>query len=106
MFQQNWGCLRAAEPWTQVPLLNSGSGFFRSALVYLDFELSGHSPTVPRGSSMLRILGSQDPRSLVTPRSEGLRGSLASKKSDTPRLAASQDRKITGSQRKLDFEKF
>jgi hypothetical protein len=43
---------------------------------------------------------------LVTPGSQGLRGSLTAKNSDTPRISASQDPRITGSQRKLDSKKF
>jgi hypothetical protein len=54
----------------------------------------------------LRIPGSQDPRSLVTPVSKGIRRSLISKNSDTPRISGSQDPRITGSQRKLDSEEF
>jgi hypothetical protein len=55
---------------------------------------------------MTRVLGFQDPRSLVTPGTQGLRGSLTAKNSDTPRISGSQDPRITGSQRKLDSEVF
>jgi hypothetical protein len=56
------------------------------------------SPTTSRGSSIprhfntLRIPGSWDPRSLVTPGCQGLRGSLTSRSSDTPRISGSQGR--------------
>jgi hypothetical protein len=43
---------------------------------------------------------------LATPGSQGLRGSLTAKNSDTPRISASQDRRIIGSQGKLNSEKF
>jgi hypothetical protein len=52
----------------------------------------------------LRIPGSQDNRSLVTPGTQGLRESLTVKNSDTPRISGSQEPGITGSQRKLDSE--
>jgi hypothetical protein len=55
---------------------------------------------------MPRLLGSQDPRSLVTPGSQSLRRSLNVKNSDIPRISASQEPRITGSQKKLDSEKF
>jgi hypothetical protein len=44
---------------------------------------------------MPRILGYQDPRSLVTPGSQGLTGSLTSRNSDTPIISGSQDPGIT-----------
>jgi hypothetical protein len=50
--------------------------------------------------------GPQDHRSLVTPGSQGPRGSLIPRRSDTPRLSGYQDPKITGSQRQLDSEEF
>jgi hypothetical protein len=50
------------------------------------------------------IPGYQDTRSLVTPGSQGLRGSLTAKNSETPRISGSQELKITGSQKKLDSE--
>jgi hypothetical protein len=53
---------------------------------------------------MPRILGSQDDRSLFTPGSQGLRGNLTAKNSDTPKISGSQEPRITGSQRKLDSE--
>jgi hypothetical protein len=43
---------------------------------------------------------------LVTSGSQGLRGSLTAKTSDTPRISGSQDPGITESQRKLDSEEF
>jgi hypothetical protein len=60
--------------------------------------------TTSRCSNMLKILGSQDPRSLVTPGSQGISGSLTSKNSDTSWISVSQDPGFTGSQRKLDSE--
>jgi hypothetical protein len=68
------------------------------------------STTVSRGDitsrrcNMPRILGFQDNRSLVKPGSQGLRGSLTAKNSDTPRISGSQEPGITGSQTKLDSE--
>lgn len=55
---------------------------------------------------MPRIKGSQDHRSLVTPGSQGPKGSLTPRSSDTPRISGLQDPKITGSQRHLDLEEF
>jgi hypothetical protein len=54
-------------------------------------------PTTPRGSctprcsNMLRIRASQDSRSLVTPGSQGSKGSLTPRSSDTSRIPESQD---------------
>jgi hypothetical protein len=59
------------------------------------------SPTAPRGDSTLRCPGSQE---LITPGSQGLRGSLTPRNSDTTRISAAQDPGITGSQRQLDYE--
>jgi hypothetical protein len=83
-------------------------------LVYLGFKLSGqpHGPQrryhfqALQNAQYLRIPGSQDPRSLITTGSQGLRGILTSKNSDTPRISGTQDPRITGSQRKLDFQEF
>jgi hypothetical protein len=60
--------------------------------------------TTSRCSNTPRILGSQDPRSLVTPGSQLLRGSLTAKNCDTPRISTSQDPRIRGLQRKLDLK--
>ena len=54
----------------------------------------------------LRIPGFQNPRSLFTPGSQDLRGSLNAKNSDTPRISGSEDPRITGSQRDLVSEAF
>jgi hypothetical protein len=57
---------------------------------------SSNNPIIPRGgaksrrSNMPRILGSRDPRSLVTPGSQGLRGNLTANNSDTPVISGSQ----------------
>jgi hypothetical protein len=56
-----------------------------------EFSTPGHSNTPS-------ILGFQNPRSLITPGSQGLRSSLTPRNSGTPR--------ITGSQRKPDSEEF
>jgi hypothetical protein len=61
--------------------------------------------TMSRWSNMRRILGSQHPRNMVTPGSHGVRGSLTAKNSDTHRISASQDPRITGSQRKWDSQR-
>jgi hypothetical protein len=50
------------------------------------------------------IPGSQYNRIFVTPGSQGHRGSLTDKYSDTPRISGSQEPGITGSQRKLESE--
>jgi hypothetical protein len=60
----------------------------------------------PRHSKMYRITGSQDPRSLVTPGSQGPRGTLTPRRSDTPRISGFQDLRITESQRQLNSEEF
>jgi hypothetical protein len=61
--------------------------------------------TTPRHSHTstqdLRIPGSLE---LGHTRSQGLRGSLNPRNSDTPRISGSQDPGITGSQRNLDSE--
>jgi hypothetical protein len=51
-----------------------------------------------------RIPGSQNNRSLVTPGSQGLRGSLTAKNSDISRISGSQEPRIAGSQREVDSE--
>jgi hypothetical protein len=61
------------------------------------WAISAAGPTTPKGSSTLRsyntprTTGSQDPRSLVTPGSQGPKGSLIPRVSDTPRISGSQD---------------
>jgi hypothetical protein len=108
LFQQNPGFLRPAGTWTKKHCLTSGLGSFQWELVYLGFKRS-EQPTVPKGGNTSRHLthpGSQEHMSLVTLGSQGLKGNLTVKNSDTPRISASQDPKITGSQRKLDSEKF
>jgi hypothetical protein len=63
--------------------------------------------TTSRYSNTPRILESQDPRSLVTPGSQGLSGSLNAKDSDTPesqhhRIPESQDHKESWTLRSSD----
>jgi hypothetical protein len=53
---------------------------------------------LPGALPCTRISGSQDPRNLITPGSQGLRGSLTLRNSNITR--------ISGSQRNLDFEEF
>ena len=71
--------------------------------------LGANSPAIPQHpeeaplpsaftSPGSQITGSQDPKILVTPGSQGPRGSLTSRSSDTLR--------ISGSQRQLDSEEF
>jgi hypothetical protein len=55
---------------------------------------------VPYHAQDFRIEESQNPRSLVTPGSQHLRGSLTAKNSDTPRISGLQHPRITVSQRK------
>jgi hypothetical protein len=92
LFQHKPEGLGPAGAGRQEPCLSSGSSSSQSALVYLGFKL-----TVPRGgtksrhSNKPRILQSQDPRSLVTPGFQGLRGNLTAKNSDTPKISGSQD---------------
>ena len=70
------------------------------------------SPTTPRGSvtprhsNKPRSPGAQDTRSLRTPGSQGPRSSLTPRSFDTPRISGSQDPRITGQNRKLDFEEY
>jgi hypothetical protein len=64
---------------------------------------SAASPTTPRGatprsSNTPRITGSQDLRSLVTPGSQGPKGSLTPRSLDIPRISGSRDPRIPGSQ--------
>jgi hypothetical protein len=103
LFQNNCEGLGPTGAGTQEPHLTSSSGSFWSALVYLGLEHS-REPNGPKRrchfqalshAQYLRIQGSQNPRSLVTPGSQGLRGSLTAKNSDTPRISGSQDPGIT-----------
>jgi hypothetical protein len=108
--QHKWECLGPTGAGAQEPCLTSSSCYFWCTLVYLGFEHS-RQPHGPKRryhfqAQDLRIPRSQDPRILVTPGSQGLRGGLTAKNSDTPRISGSQDPRITGSQRKLDFEEF
>ena len=62
--------------------------------------------STPRSSNMPRIKGYQDPRSLVTPVSQGLRGNLIPRSSDTLRISGSKNHRIIGSERLLNSEEF
>ena len=95
---------------TQESRLNNSSGSFWLVQVHLSLNTMD-SPKVPQrryhfqvlyDAQDLRIAGFQDPRSLVTPGSQGLRGSLTAKNSDTLRISGSQDPGITVSQNKMD----
>jgi hypothetical protein len=109
--QQNWECLGQQEQghrrtaWPAVPV---PSGLHWSTL----FSNKADSIMVPREgitfrcSNTPRILGFQEPRSLVTQGSQGLNGSFTAKNLDTPRISGLQNPRITGSQRKLDSEEF
>ena len=73
---------------------------------------SAVSPTALRGGSnprrynKVRITGSQNRRSLAKSGSQGPRGNVTPRNSDTPRISGSQDQRITGSQRQLVSEEF
>jgi hypothetical protein len=109
LFQTNCDEPVTAGARTQEPCLTRDSGSFWSVLVYIGFEQTGQpmvfrGDTIFRHCNMPRILGFQDNRSLITPGSQGLKGSLTDKNSDTPRISGSQEPGIIGSQRKLDSE--
>jgi hypothetical protein len=72
----------------------------------VDSHTAPRGGTTPRQSSTPMVLGSQEPRSLVTPGSQGFRGTLTPRNFDTPRSSVSLDPGITGSQRKLNSEEF
>ena len=88
-------------PGTQECCPTSSLGSLKSSLVYLGHKLGSqsHRPQrrlhsqVHKHTLDQRITGTQDPRSLVTPGSQGLRGSLIPRNSDTPRISGSQDRR-------------
>jgi hypothetical protein len=69
------------EERTEEPCLASGLGSFWSVLVYLGFDQSRqpHSHQRRYNFQVPRFLGFQDPKSLVTPGSQGLKGSLTAK---------------------------
>jgi hypothetical protein len=94
LFQQNWGCLGTVEAGTQKPRLTIGSGSFWSALVYFGFELRGQPHSPQKRYHFQAFYHTQD---LRIPGSQVL---------GHTRISASQDTRITGSQRKLDSEKY
>jgi hypothetical protein len=60
--------------------------------------------SIPRSSSnMPKIRGSQDPRSLVTPGSQGPKGSPTLRSSETPRIPESQDHRNSLTRRSSDI---
>jgi hypothetical protein len=111
LFQTNCDRTVTAGVKKQECCLISCLGSFWSVLVYLGFEHTRlpHGPQRRNQFQVvwyldLRIPGSHDNRSLVTPGTQGLRGSLTAKNSETPRISGSQEPGIAGSQRKLDSE--
>ena len=67
---------------------------------FLKLQTRWPDPQAPEEAPLPGALahpGSQD-HSLVTPGPQGLRGSLNSRDSDTPRISGSQNHRITGSQ--------
>jgi hypothetical protein len=111
-FQSNCDRPVRAATRTPEPFLTKGSGSFWSVLVYIGFEQTRqlHHPQRKQDfqalehAQYIRINGSQENRSWVTPVFQSLRGRLTAKNSDAPRITGSQEHTIKGSQRKMDFE--
>jgi hypothetical protein len=103
LFQQKLECLGPAGAWTRNPSrllarVPSGHHPSTSGLKSVEISMVPRGHTTSRFSNTPRILGSQDPRSLVTSVSQGLRGHLTAKNSDTHRISTSHEPRITGSQ--------
>jgi hypothetical protein len=80
------------------------SGLSRSTLQNLDGQSTAPEEAALPGA--IEIPKPQDPMSLVTPISQGLRCSLTPRNSYTPRISGSQDPRITGSEKQLHSEEF